>query len=690
MAGPGGRRAARGGVRPRRPGGDRRRGRGAGLRRAGGVMEAACRGARSRGGHDRRACCPAPTARTRNGWVVLALPTGLGEARNALIVRAADALVAVGGAWGTLSEIALALRAGQARGRASGTLGARRGEAARSRASSGHADAGIARSPRPWRACSGTARRQIRHDSARRRVRATGAYASRACPISAAASSPSTPPGSPSSLADRRSLSRARAAGAAAAAAPRDAGGRSGVGGDGGRVVVHVAGAVRQSRRLPAARAASASQDAVAARRRRDAPGRPEQASTWPPSSRTGARSSCRRARPPRRRPARRRRRAPRRRAAPAAPVNLNTATAEQLDTLDGVGPATAQKILDYREQHGGFGSVDELGQVPGSARSAWPRCATRSGCDDAGARRARRAGAPSRAHPRHLVLLAARSPGCCSAPLARRRRGRSSAALRRRGASPAAPRLALLARRAAVLGGRRAGRRSAGGARRAARLAAARRAAVARARDRCSSRCARAGVRRRPWRASRLLGGPARGEPARRCASRDGARRGRGPAIGDDRRACAGGRAARGRFDALQRRRGAHAALAASARRGDRRAGAAGSPGALDAVRRRAEAGARARPARRAEAALLRGMVLGEDERPADDVRDDFQRSGLAHICSRPAAQNVMLLAALVLGASRRRSASPLRARLLIALRARSRSTCRSPAAGRRSSAPA
>jgi competence protein ComEA len=51
---------------------------------------------------------------------------------------------------------------------------------------------------------------------------------------------------------------------------------------------------------------------------------------------------------------------------APAMPIDLNTATLEQLDTLDGVGPATAQRILGYRQEHGGFGSVDELGQVPG------------------------------------------------------------------------------------------------------------------------------------------------------------------------------------------------------------------------------------------------------------------------------------------------------------------------------------
>jgi competence protein ComEA len=52
--------------------------------------------------------------------------------------------------------------------------------------------------------------------------------------------------------------------------------------------------------------------------------------------------------------------------ATPAVPLNLNTATAEQLDQLDGVGPATAQHIIEYREAHNGFGSVEELDQVPG------------------------------------------------------------------------------------------------------------------------------------------------------------------------------------------------------------------------------------------------------------------------------------------------------------------------------------
>jgi competence protein ComEA len=52
--------------------------------------------------------------------------------------------------------------------------------------------------------------------------------------------------------------------------------------------------------------------------------------------------------------------------AAEGVPLDLNTATAEQLDELDGIGPGMAGTILKYREQHGGFGSIEELGQVPG------------------------------------------------------------------------------------------------------------------------------------------------------------------------------------------------------------------------------------------------------------------------------------------------------------------------------------
>ena len=50
----------------------------------------------------------------------------------------------------------------------------------------------------------------------------------------------------------------------------------------------------------------------------------------------------------------------------PTGPVHLNSATIEQLDALPGVGPVTAQKIVDYRQKHGAFTSVDELDAVSG------------------------------------------------------------------------------------------------------------------------------------------------------------------------------------------------------------------------------------------------------------------------------------------------------------------------------------
>ena len=51
---------------------------------------------------------------------------------------------------------------------------------------------------------------------------------------------------------------------------------------------------------------------------------------------------------------------------AASGPVSLSSATAEQLDTLPGIGPVTAQKIIDYRAQHGSFTSVDGLDAIPG------------------------------------------------------------------------------------------------------------------------------------------------------------------------------------------------------------------------------------------------------------------------------------------------------------------------------------
>ena len=77
----------------------------------GGVMAAACAGAREADGTT-IGILPGTDRRDANPHVTVAVPTGLGEARNALVVRAADAVVAVGGAYGTLSEIAFALKAG--------------------------------------------------------------------------------------------------------------------------------------------------------------------------------------------------------------------------------------------------------------------------------------------------------------------------------------------------------------------------------------------------------------------------------------------------------------------------------------------------------------------------------------------------------------------------------------------------
>jgi uncharacterized protein (TIGR00725 family) len=77
----------------------------------GGVMEAAAQGAASEGGVA-VGILPGTDRTGQASALAFSIPTGMWEARNAIVVRAADALIAVGGAFGTLSEIALALKTG--------------------------------------------------------------------------------------------------------------------------------------------------------------------------------------------------------------------------------------------------------------------------------------------------------------------------------------------------------------------------------------------------------------------------------------------------------------------------------------------------------------------------------------------------------------------------------------------------
>ena len=75
----------------------------------GGVMEAACQGAKAQGGIT-IGILPGTDRREANRYVDIPVVTGLGDARNAVIVRSADAVIAVSGGYGTLSEIGLALK----------------------------------------------------------------------------------------------------------------------------------------------------------------------------------------------------------------------------------------------------------------------------------------------------------------------------------------------------------------------------------------------------------------------------------------------------------------------------------------------------------------------------------------------------------------------------------------------------
>jgi uncharacterized protein (TIGR00725 family) len=77
-----------------------------------GAMEAASRGAMQAGGTT-LGLLPGADRAAANPWVTIAVPTGLGELRNGLVVRSADAVIAILGGWGTLSELALARKLGR-------------------------------------------------------------------------------------------------------------------------------------------------------------------------------------------------------------------------------------------------------------------------------------------------------------------------------------------------------------------------------------------------------------------------------------------------------------------------------------------------------------------------------------------------------------------------------------------------
>ena len=77
----------------------------------GGVMEAVCRGAKSKGGLT-VGILPGQDSSTANPWVDVPVATGIGEARNVVVIKSAQAVIAIGGSYGTLSEIAYALKNG--------------------------------------------------------------------------------------------------------------------------------------------------------------------------------------------------------------------------------------------------------------------------------------------------------------------------------------------------------------------------------------------------------------------------------------------------------------------------------------------------------------------------------------------------------------------------------------------------
>ena len=336
-------------------------------------MEAACRGARSRRGRT-IGILPGDDRDAANGWVELAIATGLGELRNGLVVRAADALVAVGGGYGTLSEIALALKLGRPvvglgtwDVMASSTFPRPRRRSTESRALGAvttqlWCKSGVACDARP--PSVGPCRELSRTHSSRPTRPSRVVVAVLGVRFTAA------------SAAGRRGRSRARRAPLATRrrrTAVRVS--RPAAAGDRSSTWRAPCGAPASTGCAAGARVQEAVRRAGGARPRR----RRQRRSTSRRRSSTASRSSSRSARAPAgRRAAGASRAGAAAGAAPAGPpISLNSATAEQLDTLDGVGPATAQKIIAWRTQHGGFrvgrrprpGPRDRAEEARGAAR---------------------------------------------------------------------------------------------------------------------------------------------------------------------------------------------------------------------------------------------------------------------------------------------------------------------------------
>ena len=569
----------------------RRDGRVGGL---GGVMEAACRGAKSRRGR-RSGCCPGETAPRPTAGSTWRSPTGLGELRNGLIVRTSDALVAIGGGAGTLSEIGFALKLGRP------VIGLGTFDARRRRAGAAAAEAAaLARALNrhlPGASCDGAApsvgacpRYPL---TARGLRRAGGRHRAARGALRAAAGGRRRPP---ARRAQADAVEVTRAARRAWCTSPEPCGSPG--------VYTLGAGRARAGRR-PARRSAPPQRRPRAPSTSRRSGRRPAdrraarapRAAPWPQRPARG-RVGAQRAGQPQQRDARAARHARRRRARDRAEDPRLPQRARRLSLGRRPGERSGHRAEEVRG--------DEAARPALSAAARHPRHAVLG---------ALVLGMLRRAPPRRRSLLAACALGrrrhggargrCCWPPRSRARWSR-----RRAARSSITRRAAAGARRSATrrvrCSTRRARRRSAAGARRvrAARRARARDAAGA------GSRAARRGDRREL---------PSRGTPEA---------------------AGAGAGVDRARATSMP-------PLAARRASGDRRARAAASPAFVDGIRRRAERALDA-GAPRSVGGLLRGMVLGEGE--ALDRADAATTSGAASLTHLVAAsgQNVALLAAL------------------------------------------